>query len=187
MNLDDAIAHCKEVAESTTCIDCKNEHLQLAVWLLELKKRRSEKMAKNLIPKIAELLDLKLGEEFIIGEDKFSNRFFHFTEYGVSARDISGKNIVLGREDAAILKKLILGSCELIKIPWRPLVGDAYWTFTIFENDTLNVSCNYWDFMNSSICDFALLKAGWVFRTKEEAQTALPKVAKEIGLNYRIK
>ena len=42
MNLDDAIAHCKEVAENTTCVDCKEEHLQLAEWLEELKKRRSD-------------------------------------------------------------------------------------------------------------------------------------------------
>lgn len=141
-------------------------------------------MTKNLIPKIAELLGVELGEEFIIEKD--NNRFFHFTEYGVSARDISGKNIVLGSAEAAILKKLILGRCELIKIPWRPLCGDAYWTFAILENDTLVVSCNYWDFLNSSICDFALLKAGWIFRTKEEAQTALPAVAKELGLIYRV-
>ena len=147
-------------------------------------------MAKNLIPEIAKMLGVELGEEFIIKKDKdndnFSNRFFRFTEYGLSARDISGKTIVLGSEGAAILKVLILGSCELIKIPWRPLLGDAYWTFAILENDTLSVSCNYWDFVNSSICDFALLKAGWIFRTKKEAQNSLPAVAKELGLNYRV-
>lgn len=42
MTLDEAIQHCKEVAENTTCVDCKKEHLQLAEWLEELKKRRSE-------------------------------------------------------------------------------------------------------------------------------------------------
>ena len=143
-------------------------------------------MSKNLIPKIAELLGVELGEEFIIEKDNFSNRFFRFTERGLSARDISGKAIVLGSAGSAILKELILGSCEFTKIPWRPLLGDAYWTFAIFEDDTLGVSCNYWDFLNSSICDFALLKAGWIFRTKKEAQTALPTVAKELGLNYRV-
>lgn len=40
MTLDEAIKHALEVAENTTCVDCKNEHLQLAEWLLELKKRR---------------------------------------------------------------------------------------------------------------------------------------------------
>ena len=42
MTLDEATKHCLEVAHNTTCADCKNEHLQLAEWLLELKKRREE-------------------------------------------------------------------------------------------------------------------------------------------------
>lgn len=42
MTLDEAIKHCLEVAHNTTCVDCKNEHLLLAGWLLELKKRREK-------------------------------------------------------------------------------------------------------------------------------------------------
>lgn len=42
MTLDEAIKHCLDVAHNTTCVDCKNEHLQLAEWLLELKGRRKK-------------------------------------------------------------------------------------------------------------------------------------------------
>lgn len=42
MTLDEAIKHCLEVAHNTTCVDCKNEHLLLAGWLLELKGRRKK-------------------------------------------------------------------------------------------------------------------------------------------------
>ncbi len=42
MMLDEAIKHCLEVAHNTTCADCRDEHIQLAGWLLELKKRREE-------------------------------------------------------------------------------------------------------------------------------------------------
>lgn len=42
MTLDEAIEHCLEVAKNTTCAGCKEEHLQLAEWLLELKKRREQ-------------------------------------------------------------------------------------------------------------------------------------------------
>lgn len=38
MTLDEAIKHCMEIAKSDVCANCKNEHLQLAEWLLELKK-----------------------------------------------------------------------------------------------------------------------------------------------------
>lgn len=42
MTLDEAIKHCKEVANGRNgCSDCKNEHLQLAKWLSELKRRKS--------------------------------------------------------------------------------------------------------------------------------------------------
>ena len=33
--------------------------------------------------------------------------------------------------------------------------------------------------------DCALLDKGWVFRTKEEAEAALPKVAAEMGVEYK--
>lgn len=34
--------------------------------------------------------------------------------------------------------------------------------------------------------EYALLDKGWVYRTKEEAEAALPKVATEIGVKYEL-
>jgi predicted RNA binding protein YcfA (HicA-like mRNA interferase family) len=45
MSLDDAISHCYDVAENSgadTCEACRMEHLQLAAWLEELKRRRED-------------------------------------------------------------------------------------------------------------------------------------------------
>ncbi|WP_337488761.1 hypothetical protein [Phascolarctobacterium succinatutens] len=43
---------------------------------------------------------------------------------------------------------------------------------------------NYmWD---NSVIDVALHKVGWVYRTQEEAKSALPKVAKELGVEYKL-
>lgn len=42
MTLDEAIAHCKEVADSV-CGECADEHKQLAMWLEELKELREKK------------------------------------------------------------------------------------------------------------------------------------------------
>lgn len=39
MNLDEAIRHCLETASNHET--CKEEHLQLAEWLIELKVRRT--------------------------------------------------------------------------------------------------------------------------------------------------
>ncbi len=43
MTLEEAIAHAKEVAEISNCDKCQKEHLQLALWLEELKQYRSNK------------------------------------------------------------------------------------------------------------------------------------------------
>ncbi|WP_337563246.1 hypothetical protein [Phascolarctobacterium succinatutens] len=40
-----------------------------------------------------------------------------------------------------------------------------------------------WD---NSVIDVALHKVGWVYRTQEEAKSALPKVAKELGVEYKL-
>ena len=66
MTLDEAIKHCEEKAEEkkkeadyldapygmdtserTSCLECANDHLQLAQWLKELKARREADMTKN--------------------------------------------------------------------------------------------------------------------------------------------
>jgi len=45
MNLDEAIRHCLEVTSNNeTCKECRDEHIQLAEWLTELKVRRAIQM-----------------------------------------------------------------------------------------------------------------------------------------------
>ena len=40
MTLDEAIIHCQEVADTCTNKKCANDHMQLKLWLSELKERR---------------------------------------------------------------------------------------------------------------------------------------------------
>lgn len=40
MTIDEAIAHCKEVADGCSVTACEADHRQLAEWLRELKERR---------------------------------------------------------------------------------------------------------------------------------------------------
>lgn len=40
MTIDEAIAHCEEVADGCSGTECKADHRQLAEWLRELKERR---------------------------------------------------------------------------------------------------------------------------------------------------
>ena len=45
MNLDEAIRHCLETASiQENCPECREDHIQLAEWLTELKVRRAIQM-----------------------------------------------------------------------------------------------------------------------------------------------
>lgn len=135
-------------------------------------------MSKNLIPEIAKMLGVELGEEFKV---KGREYIFHFVDNGLIAYRTDGS--VLPYENClAHFLWLINGEEEIVKLPWKPKKGDAYYTFEVFRGKWV-VRSLWW---TEAPCNYALLDKGWVFRTKEEAEDALPKVAAKIGVEYEI-
>lgn len=133
-------------------------------------------MAKNLLPEIAKMLGVELGEEFKAEGD---NRTYWFDLDGLHSGEYVAED-----EDDAMLHDLLCGEVEIIKIPWKPKLNERYWTFmSSLEGGKLYVLNYMWD---NSVIDVALHKVGWVFRTREEAQAALPSVAKELGVEYKL-
>ena len=124
----------------------------------------------NLIPKIAEMLGVELGEEFKIKGDVGTYDFGLeglWGDYGT---------------DAEMLEALVCGGAEIIKLPWKPKEGDTFYSFDIRYGKW--VVCSYmWVRVP---CDYALLDKGWIYRTKEAAQAALPDVAKELDVEYEL-
>ena len=138
-------------------------------------------MAKNLIPEIAKLLGVEVGEEFKIkGEDELTYRF---DSYGLKLTHDSGIELAQISANVAFVD-LVNGKCEIVKLPWKPKQDETFYTFGIHatENKWVVVSVKWWD----NVKNLALYKIGWVFRTKEEAKAALPAVAKEIGVEYNL-
>lgn len=131
-------------------------------------------MAKNLIPEICKMLGVELGEEFKVEGD---NRTYWFGLDGLH----SGEYVVED-EDYAMLHDLLCGKAEIVKLPWKPKKGDGYYTFEIFRGKWV-VRSLWWAEVP---CNYALLDKGWVYRTKEEAEDALPKVAAEMGVGYEL-
>ena len=131
-------------------------------------------MAKNLIPEICKMLGVELGEEFKIEGD---NRTCWFDLDGLHSCEHVAED-----EDDAMLHDLLCGDIEIVKLPWKPKKGDAYYTFEIFRGKWV-VRSLWW---TGAPCTYALLDKGWVFRTKEEAEDALTKVAAEMGVEYEI-
>ena len=133
-------------------------------------------MSKNLIPKICKMLGVELGEEFKIEGD---NRTYWFDLDGLHSGEYVAED-----EDDAMLHDLLCGEVEIVKLPWKPKKGEKYWGFLYSSLNDAWVLCLYtW---SNNLDDFAFYKAGWVFRTKKEAQAALPKVAAEMGVEYEI-
>ena len=136
-------------------------------------------MAKNLIPEIARMLGVEIGEEFKIkGEEELTYRL---DSDGLKLTHDSGIELAQISANVAFVD-LVNGKDEIVKIPWKPKKGDAYFTFVII-GDKWGVGSLHWDgFPN----EYALLDKGWVYRSQAEAQSALPKVAKEMGVEYEL-
>ena len=135
-------------------------------------------MAKNLIPQIAHMLGVELFEEFKVVYKVGFEIICNFTKEGVFVHEEGCS----GKHDKELLADIICGKAEIVKLPWKPKKGDAYYTFEIFRGKWV-VRLWWW---TGAPCNYALLDKGWVFRTKEEAEDALTKVAAEMGVEYEI-
>lgn len=128
-------------------------------------------MRMNVMSEVAGLLGLLIDEEFMVDE-----KIYIIDEDGLWIKE---NNQWRTSND---LKNLLTGRKEFVKLPWKPKKGDGYYTFEIFRGKWV-VRSLWW---TGAPCNYALLDKGWVFRTKEEAEDALTKVAAEIGVEYEI-
>lgn len=147
-------------------------------------------MAKNLIPEIAKMLGVEIGEEFKL---KFAvpgkralraneEEIFCFKEDGIYV--VENKEYY-GRNDG-FLGGVLYGDFEIVKLPWKPRREELFFTFGTSLDDgnrKLRVIADRWVGL---ISNEARYKAGWVFRTRKEAEAALPEVAKELGVEYEL-
>lgn len=148
-------------------------------------------MGKNLIPLIAGRLGVEIGEEFHIENLKTGEVLFEFDEGFVETDrlcvfkfdDNSLVQITRNDSDATrLIGYLASGRYGIVKIPFEsnsgepfvPKVGQPYWTYTGgWEPDWEMKWCGVsWELM--------ALKAGCVFRSKEEALAARPEVYKSL-------
>ena len=131
----------------------------------------------NLIPQIAEMLGVKLGEEFKI--DTSGDDIFRITESGVWMRKGIDKEEWLEKPFEFVM--LCNGDAEIIRLPWKPKKGELVYTFCycIGSNDKWTVTWRHW---KNRVEEIALLKAGWIYRSRAEAERALQDVAVEEGV-----
>lgn len=137
-------------------------------------------MSKNLIPEIARMLGVEIGEEFKIKGRE--GAIYKFIVDGLLVSDDDAEKVYTATH--VPLVGLVRGDIEIVKLPWKPKKGERYWGFLYSQrNDAWVLTLYTWD---NNPEDCAFYKAGWVFHTKEEAKAALPAVAKEMGVEYKL-
>ena len=120
-------------------------------------------MAKNLMPDIAALLGVELGEKFIIQN---ADR----KETVVLAADglhVIQPNNVLGPDHGKLLSKMLQGLYEVKKLPREPKRGESYYSINIADATTPYIAWHAW---NGYVRDYVSLQLGIIYKTKEEAQ-----------------
>jgi hypothetical protein len=133
-------------------------------------------MAKNLIPEIAKMLGVELGEEFKIkGYDGLT---YKLTDNGLELTTVDGQKTKWF--DHGALSSLLKGKMEIIKLHYRPDYRQMYWTFGLKDGIWVVVPREWEDYP----AEILLADKGWTYRSKEEAEDALPKVAAEMGVQY---
>ena len=124
----------------------------------------------NHMEKVAKMLDVKLGEHFMI-RDK---------EYYI---DKHGLIRYYDKSDSAfpndsVLSALLRGEMNIEKLPWKPKDGDVFWEVRIDKDAVLSI----WN--ENSTMDLAWYYVGNVFATSEEARKHAPEVIERLKKFY---
>lgn len=147
-------------------------------------------MAKNLIPEIAKMLGVELGEVFTL--KGYEHDEYRISEkYGLAHRHRTFRQEWQTAE--MMFRDLIYGRAEIVKLPWKPKKSDEVYTFSFTTHEYNSRFCPHkgvWYVTKWNWTGFpwqiAALDKGWVFRTKQEAEAALPAVATAIGVEYKL-
>lgn len=148
-------------------------------------------MAKNLIPEIAKMLGVELGEEFEI--KGYKGLVYKFTDDELIVRSDNDTEAVYTTANMTLVS-LLKGTREIIKLPWKPKMGDTVYAFYspafapfAHPRDKTNYKWSVDECIwNDTPAARALLKAGWAFKTKAEAIEALPAAARKEGAEYEL-
>lgn len=124
----------------------------------------------NYMKQVAEMLGVALGEEFkVAAKEGEYGCLYRISEGGIYRK--SGFGWV---PEDLLLVNILCGHKEIKKLPWRPKMGDKYFTYCAMDFQILS------DSWIGSFIDYARLKCGAVFGTKKEAEAARPRIYTEL-------
>ena len=130
-------------------------------------------MSKNLMPEIAKLLGVEMGEAFYIN-DHLGRRVCAYSDnnlfkIGPALLHLNNTDGCFegSDRDQIILVKLLAGLLTIEKLPWEPKMYEHYFYPSLLKKEV--VSDVWW----GRTSDCALKVLGMVYRTREEAEAHL--------------
>lgn len=119
-------------------------------------------MAKNLMPEIAALLGVEVGEEFKL-KGLRSRWIYKFTEDSFLCR------LDNFRWESAfyMMEDILHGTVEIEKLPWVPKHGECYYCPSIRQRKVMQ------PMWAGDTRDYAMKALGMIYRTKAEAEAHL--------------
>lgn len=132
----------------------------------------------NYYKQIAEMLGVKLEEEFKLKPsclEKPWNSLYRFSTDGLENKYSDGAWV---KCEKGAIDQILIGQTEVIKIPWKPKKGEAYWHYSKgWEQATFRK----WEGTLDDLCTW---KCGSCFRTEEEANTKGKEIMEAIQKEY---
>lgn len=131
----------------------------------------------NYYKKIAEMLGVELGEEFNLKENKTKNIIR--PRYKITQEE--GLMCSTGGEEwnrSASLLAIFSGAYSIVKLPWKPKKGEAYWHYSEVWMEVISFE---WE---DCLYDFLLWKAGNCFKTKEEGDAKAKEIIEKLRKEY---
>ena len=150
-------------------------------------------MGKNLVPEVCKLLGIEVGEKFKVKDvssDYTTTGHYLIDEYGrVNICDDNGGCVCA--KTAMSIDDFLTGKVyEIIKLPWKPKVGEEYYSFDGFTSANGKEIATIWGVYGDNWYNYpeeiALFEKGWIYKTEEEAKAALPQIAEALGIDYEL-
>lgn len=135
-------------------------------------------MAENKMAEVARLLGVELDEEFRLTNNIGNNVSYSNCVLKINVKE--GLMYYIKEYDfwqpcnGSLLNDILAGKYGIKKQPWKPKDGELYWTY--FNNNWFVDRNTYSDEPMHHMRE----KCGAVFRTKEEAIKARPRVYEEL-------
>lgn len=132
----------------------------------------------NYYNQIAEMLGVELNEEFKLKPsclEKPWNSLYRFSTDGLENKYSDGAWV---KCEKGAIDQILIGQTEVIKIPWKPKKGEAYWHYSKgWEQATFR----NWEGTLDDLCTW---KCGSCFRTEEEANAKGKEIMEQIQKEF---